>query len=401
MKYKVLSSSDLYNLDYKEITSEKPFYFLFPIDTSKILKFQNWPPINEIFPTNISGIVTARDKLSIDFDKSELLQKISIFHNMSLSDELVKNTFQLSENYAWKIETQRKEFSKTTSFDKFIKKILYRPFDMRNIFYHTNIVFRMRYDVMRNLINNKNISICFVRQFSGEPPYSHILVSEHMVDNRTFFSSKGIIQQAPLYIYPDEKNPGLFSQELSVNIAENVINILKNSYKSSIEPEKFLAYVYGICYSNIYRIKFLEFLKYDYPRIPFTSNKEIFNVISSYGKRLIDLHLMKSLEINLTTIKYQGQGDDHTIISPNYHETEKRVFINPTHYFEGVEPEVWEYQIGGYQVMHKYLKDRKGRKMDDPRHYIHIATALAKTIEIQEEIDEIYPEVEKDVIDFS
>jgi hypothetical protein len=99
-------------------------------------------------------------------------------------------------------------------------------------------------------------------------------------------------------------------------------------------------------------------------------------------------------------VKYQGHGDDHTITRPEYSPTEKRVYINSSHYFEGVEPDVWEYQIGGYQVMNKYLKDRKGRKMDDPRHYIHIATALQKTIEIQEEIDEIYPEVEKDVIDF-
>ena len=77
-----------------------------------------------------------------------------------------------------------------------------------------------------------------------------------------------------------------------------------------------------------------------------------------------------------------------------------RLYINKDYYFENVLPEVWEYQIGGYQVMDKYLKDRKGRQMDDPRHYIHIATAIEKTIKIQEEIDAIYPEVEKDLIEF-
>ncbi len=123
--------------------------------------------------------------------------------------------------------------------------------------------------------------------------------------------------------------------------------------------------------------------------------------MAALGKRLIDLHLLKSPELNQPAVKYQGQGDDHVIERPRFDADEKRVYINKTHYFEGVEPEVWEYQIGGYQVMDKYLKDRKGRKMDDPRHYIQIATALAKTIEIQAEIDEIYPEVEKDLIEFS
>jgi hypothetical protein len=85
---------------------------------------------------------------------------------------------------------------------------------------------------------------------------------------------------------------------------------------------------------------------------------------------------------------------------PRYVADEKRIYINTSHYFEDIEPEVWGYQIGGYHVMDKYLKDRKGRRMDDPRHTIHIATALAKTIEIQREIDAIYPEVEKDVIEF-
>ena len=118
------------------------------------------------------------------------------------------------------------------------------------------------------------------------------------------------------------------------------------------------------------------------------------------GRRLANLHLLKSHELDQPTVKYQGQGDDHSIGKPVYKAEEQRVHINKTHYFEGVTPEVWAYQIGGYQVLDKYLKDRRGRRMDDPRRYLHIATALAKTIEIQAEIDALYPEVEQDVIEF-
>ena len=141
-------------------------------------------------------------------------------------------------------------------------------------------------------------------------------------------------------------------------------------------------------------------MKIDFPRVPFTAKYHLFTEIGKFGKQLIDLHLLKSPELDQPTVKYQGQGDDHTIGKPVYNEEEQRVYINKTHYFEGVAPEVWAYQIGGYQVLDKYLKDRKGRKMEDPRHYIHIATALEKTIEIQAEIDALYPEVEQDVIEF-
>jgi len=123
-------------------------------------------------------------------------------------------------------------------------------------------------------------------------------------------------------------------------------------------------------------------------------------MLAYLGQRLIDIHLLKSAELDQTSARFQGQGEDLKIGKCWFDKETQRIYINKDYYFEGVEPEVWEYQIGGYQVMDKYLKDRKGRKMDDPRHYIHIATAIAKTIEIQEEIDAIYPEVEKDVIAF-
>jgi hypothetical protein len=65
-----------------------------------------------------------------------------------------------------------------------------------------------------------------------------------------------------------------------------------------------------------------------------------------------------------------------------------------------VETEVWKYQVGGYQVLEKWLKDRKKRILstEDIKHYCRVVTALAKTIEIQRKIDELYPQVEKDVV---
>jgi len=122
--------------------------------------------------------------------------------------------------------------------------------------------------------------------------------------------------------------------------------------------------------------------------------------MKGFGQELIDLHLLKSKKLDYPTIKFMGEGTELTIYKPKYVASEKKIYINDHYYFSDVSSSVWEYEIGGYQVLKRFLKYRKGQRMEDPRHYIHIATALEKTIEIQAEIDAIYPEVEKDVIKF-
>jgi hypothetical protein len=123
--------------------------------------------------------------------------------------------------------------------------------------------------------------------------------------------------------------------------------------------------------------------------------------MAEYGKKLVDLHLLKSTELDPPIAKFQGKGDNK-VKKLKYEEKERRVYFNESQYFEGIEKEVWEYQIGGYQVCDKWLKDRKGRclSLDDIKHYCKIVTALQKTLEIQKEIGKIYPELEKEIIEF-
>ena len=117
------------------------------------------------------------------------------------------------------------------------------------------------------------------------------------------------------------------------------------------------------------------------------------------GKELADLHVLKSPALDPSVAKYQGSGNNDRIEKFTFKEDEQRIYINKDKYFEGIAPDVWNYHIGGYQVLNKYLKDRKGRIMDDAPRYCRIVTALSNTMEIQKQIDEIYPEVEKELID--
>ncbi|MBI4654619.1 MAG: hypothetical protein HY752_06450 [Nitrospirae bacterium] len=180
-----------------------------------------------------------------------------------------------------------------------------------------------------------------------------------------------------------------------------------NKLKESLSPEEIFYYIYAVLYSNIYRTKYAEFLKIDFPRIPFTNDYKLFSKMAKYGEDLVDLHLFKSKELDSPVTKFQSKGDNK-IEKPKYENPPSppfakggkggfgRLYINKEQYFESISPEVWEYQIGGYQVCDKWLKDRKGKRLslDDIRHYCKIITALQKTIEIQKTIDNIYPEGE-------
>lgn len=204
----------------------------------------------------------------------------------------------------------------------------------------------------------------------------------------------------PLYLYPE----GLFSQSTDksgrkANLSSAFVQVLEGIYQNVPAAEEVLHYIYAILYSPSYRSKYTDFLRTDFPRIPFTTSKHLFAKLAASGKRLVDFHLLKSPELDNPICRFQGKGDNR-VEKQVYNEIEKRVYINKTQYFEGVEPEVWEYQIGGYQVLSKWLKDRKKRilNLDDIKHYCRVVTALAKTIDIQREIDILYLKVEKEVL---
>ncbi|MBI3591904.1 MAG: DNA methyltransferase, partial [Nitrospirae bacterium] len=154
-------------------------------------------------------------------------------------------------------------------------------------------------------------------------------------------------------------------------------------------PEEIFYYIYAIIYSNVYRTKYAEFLKIDFPRIPFTKNYKLFSKMSDYGGQLVNIHILKDKEMDKPIAKFQGEGDNR-MKKQKYDAETLRVYINGGQYFEGIDKEVWEYHIGGYQVLDKWLKDRKDRilSLDEIKHYCMIVTALKKTIEIQKAIDE-------------
>jgi predicted helicase len=219
----------------------------------------------------------------------------------------------------------------------------------------------------------------------------------------------------PLYLYPNTDNHGvgspkkrssgsimmLFEPQADYrtkkpNLSSTLIERLTKDFNKTPTPEQILFYIYAVLHSNIYRAKYTEFLKMDFPRIPFAKDYKLFTKMAQFGERLVDLHLLKSSELDPPVTKFQVSGDNK-VEKLKYDEKKKRVNFNQNQYFEGVTKEIWHYQVGGYQVCEKWLKDRKGRKLSlhDIKHYCKIVTSLQKTVEIQKAIDEIYLKVEE------
>jgi predicted helicase len=157
-------------------------------------------------------------------------------------------------------------------------------------------------------------------------------------------------------------------------------------------PEDVFNYAYAVFHSPTYRARYAEFLKIDFPRLPLTSDKELFKGLAVKGTELVALHLMESPILNNLITGYPVAGSN-TAEKVSYDENTQRVYINKTQYFEGVPPEVWNFHIGGYQVAQKWLKDRKSRTLtyDDLTHYQKVVVALTETIRLMKEIDQLIP----------
>jgi len=403
-KYKWLLENDLKTTQWTKLKPKSEFYLFIPRDEKLLEIYSKYLKIRDVFPINSVGIVTARDKLTIKWTLGEVWQTVISFSKMD--DKLARLTYNLGKDVRdWKVNLAQKDLIDSGLDKKKILSILYRPFDIRYTYYtgkSRGFHCMPRPEVMSHMLR-ENLGLITARQM-GKSGIQPIFVTNSIIDAHSITSAVSISNLFPLYLYPDKKDIFNYlkeSKEKRPNISEKVFGLLKEAFNTEIRPEDIFYYIYSVLYSNIYRIKYAEFLKIDFPRIPFTKDYKLFIKMCEYGKRLVDLHLLKSKELDLPVAKFQGKGDNK-VEKLRYDENQKRLYFNEYQYFEGIDEEIWQYQIGGYQVCNKWLKDRKGRilNLGDIKHYCKVVTALKKTIEIQKEIDELYPKIEEKIIEF-
>ncbi|HKJ69980.1 MAG TPA: type ISP restriction/modification enzyme [bacterium] len=387
-------------------------------------KYRSFISVSELFPINSVGIATARDSLVIDINTDKLIGRLKAFRNEKYSDEEISDLLGISDTSTWSLHNARNTFINEKNWKDYITDILYRPFDCRKIIYHRSLIERGREEVMRHMIGGKNIGICIGRQWGsvGSPNYDVVFISNTIIDLNLYRRGGELI--FPLYIYPDtetEKNHSsegggtmmmVFEKDAEYtdrrpNINMEYYHLLESTYGERPTPEEILYYTYAVLYAPAYRQTYAEFLKSDFPRVPFTRDYALFSESAELGEELTQLHLMKSDKLNKPIAKFHGEGSNvvhkSKKIGRNYQPDGGRVYINKEgQYFEGIPEEVWEYRVGGYQVLDKYLYDRRDRRLNNEeiQHYCRVATALYHTIELQQAIDEIYPGVEEAVVEW-
>jgi len=407
-KYDWLNKHSIKNVKWDKLEPNKEFYLFIPQDQKLQESYQTFMKITDIFPVNSVGIVTARDALTIGWNENDIWVRVRNFAR--LEPELARHTYKLGvDTRDWKVEFAQKDLKENGLNKNNITPISYRPFDIRYTYYtgKSRGFHCMPRDEIMHHMQEENMGLVVCRQ-QNKTGFYHTFVSDKIteacvVSNKT----KEINYLMPLYLYPErkgkKKNPlvqmMMFEEEVEYktrhpNITQELFDKLKANFKKKVKPEEIFYYVYAVLYSNIYRIKYAEFLKMDFPRIPFTTDYILFKTLSKLGNQLVDLHLLKSKEIYRSKIKYPIPGS-HKVVKIFYDD--EKVWINRKQYYNNVKEEVWKYQIGGYQVCEKWLKDRKGRtlKLEEIMTYSQIVTALSKTIELQTEIDKLYDDVEK------
>lgn len=378
-KYDWLLKNDMHTTKWKKLSPKTEFYFFIPRDEKLSKTYEKYLKVTNIFPVNSVGIVTSRDNFVIDFNKDSLKARIMEFRNKTMSDEIIRRSFNLKDKSNWKLKEKREKIIDDKDWGEAVTRILYRPFDIRWIFYHDDVVERSRREVMQHM-TQENLGLIVNRQIRVEK-IQHSLVSEKIVDLHILETAHASAYVFPLYLYPQKENPKKCSASSTMmlfepkadynvkkpNLSKRILDKLAISFKKAPIPEQIFYYIYAVLYSNIYRSRYSEFLKIDFPRIPFTKDFKLFQKISDLGEKLTELHLLKSKSLSNPISKFQGDGTG-IVEKPEYYEKEKKVFINKEQYFEGIEKEVWEYQIGGYQVCDKWLKDRKGKRPDSRRY---------------------------------
>lgn len=401
-KYDLLNALRLDNISWTQLEPNEPFYFFIPRDERNRASYEKGFSIQELMPEHTTGVVTARDGLVIAKKREELLERIKIFTDPNKTDDQVRTHFfgnkkagkyLPGDSRGWSLSTARKKISGFNHEDN-IQKIAYRPFDTQYIYYVPEMVDWGRDKLMYHLLAGDNYALVIPRQAATDN-WSHVQITRYMADNRVHYSNKGIPIECPLYLYAPGFDGGLTRHP---NLNGDIVKTLATSIGMRFVPEKsaetnticpidILDYIYAVLFSEKYRQAYLDFLKFDFPRIPYPQSADYFWTMVSYGTKLRELHLS---EDDYFDSQYSYQGHEECIVDrPTYQDG--TVYLNKNgDKIINVPENIWNMYFGGYQPLQKWLKDRKGDALSqsDIRHFQSTISILVVTEELMHQIDD-------------
>lgn len=408
-KYCWLYENNFNNTQWQKINPCSPFYLYKRQDIDVRNEYINLVEITTIFPINVLGFQTHRDSYAIDFQENIIFEKIKELISENINDFIYLEKYSLKESKSWNIQSVRKAIkNEIQQHLNYTTQCIYRPFDVRFCYYSSSVMDRPRKELLDHVFQKENLCLLSSRQ-QANLGYRHCLVT-NLVANDCVISttSREANQVFPLYLYPTD-NPTLFeppptsasggrrpnldekfTQELAQKLNLEFIPDGKGNQQKTFGPEDIFNYIYAVFYSPTYRKRYAEFLKIDFPRVPLTSQTQLFWQLANIGDELVQIHLMKTKLDEIIGFPIEGDNIIEKIVYTEPTENQNgRVYINKTQYIDNVSPEIYNFYIGGYQVCNKWLKDRKDREFtdDDFEHYSQIIAILKRTIELMANID--------------
>lgn len=381
-KYETLNNATIEKTKWKKIDYKEPYYFFVPKDFEMEEDYNKGFSVKDFFKFYGPGVKTERDKISIHFNIDDVKKVVNDFRGLTVPELRTKYDLP-KDSRDWSIERAKKDVIDHYNFDKFLLPINYRPLDKRWTYYtgiSKGFIGTPGKRVMTSIVNDsKNVGLIFARQFGGGKHFI-CFITKNLIE----ISSQPYAPYTlfPLYLYVEDgsKIPN-FKKEIVDEIEKTV---------GKVTPENILDYIYAVLHSPKFREKYKEFLKIDFPRVPYPKDKKQFFALAKFGEELRHLHLLESPKVEKFITTYPEAGEN--LVEKVVYKDGK-VYINASQYFGGVPEVAWNFYIGGYQPAQKWLKDRKGRKLTnaDIEHYQKIIVALVETEKLMKEIDkEVY-----------
>ncbi|MFL5817014.1 MAG: type ISP restriction/modification enzyme [Conexibacter sp.] len=432
-KYEWLDANDRASTPWRTIEPGPPFWLFTDEDAPRRDEFYAGTSIAAIFDQAgdpAPGIVTTHDQFAISFDRDEAIAKVERLLASATKAEAEQH-FRLCSQDQWRYKDAKAALGANDGWRERVVPVDYRPFDRRVTVWSRHVAVHRRVRVSRHMVDGTNLALVSVGQVA-EGSWTHALVSRHPIDARLTTSNRGIAFEFPLYLLPwSEDDPdrpaegtldGLFDDQRRPNLDPALMTALSarlglafrpdgpGDLARDFGPEDVFHYIYAILNAPSYRERYVPFLKYDFAHVPLDVEPARFRTLVTLGRTLAGLHLLEAPELRARRTSFPVPGANvvasrHPVYLPpgaiddfsGEPTRQGRVYISPDQrrpqvrgqFVEGVSPGAWAYQMGGYEVLRRWLRERRGRvlDLDDIVHFERMVAAIEATLELLPEID--------------
>ena len=407
-KYHYLYENDVETTSWIEASPSEPFYSFLPRNPAIEAEFRSGWRLTRIFPVHVLGFQSHRDHFAVAFTEAEIVDRMEALRDSRVTEERLREQYRLKDNRDWKLAKARGYLQQDENWRSAVQLCSYRPFDNRWCYFSDLAMDYPRRELVDHVAGKDNLCLLSSRQ-QGTVGYRHSWITRLPANDCVVSTrSREANYVFPIYLYPLEgmlavDNAGVGLGGRRANISAEFLSALSEKWalrwidegvgdlSETVGPEDVLAYVYGILSSTSYRARYTFMLKEDFPHIPIASVEAARGIVN-VGRRLMHLHLLEN--VPPAEVRISGSGDrtvEYVKFVADATEEVGQIRINNTQAIGPIASEVWEYQVGGFEVVQKWLKERRGMQLsaNDIQHFQTMTRSIEETLLCVAELDEI------------